>query len=345
MQIVEAVGFLFLPPYVLAVIMPSWRWLLVYLIVGGGLLAAWFAEMSIAPQRYGEEAIGFLFLMPVAVSFGAGTLTRAATLIMAGRGYSRSNVITINALGFTIPMGILGATAAWAAWVSRPPSEACLRATFNIELARGSLAIPAAPIVSIFLESQPGQNDYNFAIPARLRDFCAVSGNGTHAVHASRIWFRLGLAPDMTKMADPNFCALPPAWATTLCSEIAEAKRSRTYESALPYSVSVSSSDAAKAEFGGVASTYEYSLTAPVASSGGIFVRSDSHTPDGNPVTFACRIGKDRKYWCSTSYLWRDGMQLAYEFRTIEANLDEKGERVDAALRGFLEQLLIKNEK
>jgi hypothetical protein len=343
MQIVEAILFSFVPPYVFAVIMPSWRWLLAYCIFGGGLLADWYSE--IATSHYGESAIGLLFLWPAAVSFAAGVLIRTASLTMAARGYSRSSVLTTNVLGFAIPIGVLGANAGWAVWASRPPSVACSSATFEIELARGRLAIPAAPIVSIFLEPQQGQNEYNFAIPPRLRDLCAVTGNGAHLVSASRVWFRLGFAPAMTAMADPKFCASPPAWATALCPEIAKVKQSRTYESVLPYSVSVTTSDAMKAESGGVASTYEYSLTAPAATSASIFVRSGSHTPDGQPLTFICRAGNDQQRLCKTSYPWRDGMQLTYEFKTNEANLGEKGEHVDAMLQGFLEQIIVKHEK
>lgn len=77
---------------------------------------------------------------------------------------------------------------------------------------------------------------------------------------------------------------------------------------------------------------------------GGAFVRSASRTPDGNPLTFACREGSDHKHWCETSYPRRGGIQLAYQFRTDEANIGEKGERVDAALQGFLEKLRGKNE-
>jgi hypothetical protein len=47
---------------------------------------------------------------------------------------------------------------------------------------------------------------------------------------------------------------------------------------------------------------------------------------------------------CTASYPWREGRFLAYEIRTDEANLGEKGKRVDAALQSFLEQLLVKNE-
>jgi hypothetical protein len=81
-----------------------------------------------------------------------------------------------------------------------------------------------------------------------------------------------------------------------------------------------------------------------VPKCGGAFVRSASRTPDGNPLTFACREGSDHKHWCETSYPRRGGIQLAYQFRTDEANIGEKGERVDAALQGFLEKLRGKNE-
>jgi hypothetical protein len=135
--------FLFLAPYAVAVVMPSWRWLLVYAVVVGGLLTAWFAGIATAPMRTGMEGIGLLYIVPIAASTAAGTLIRTATLIMAARG--RSGVVAVSALGLTIPMGILGAIIVWANWESRPPSDTCLRTTFHVELAGGHLAIPARP--------------------------------------------------------------------------------------------------------------------------------------------------------------------------------------------------------
>lgn len=335
--------FLFLAPYAVAVVMPSWRWLLVYAVVVGGLLTAWFAGIATAPTHTGMEGISLLYVVPAATSTAAGTLIRTATLIMAARG--RSGVVAVNALGLTIPMGILGAIIVWASWESLPPSNACLRTTFRVELAGGHLAIPAAPIISIFLGPHPTRHEYNFAIPPSLRDYCALTEIGKHSIRADKISIRPGLAPYMTAMTAPTFCVSPAAWARGICAEIDLARRFRTYESALPYEVVVYSSDAVNAAgVGGSASTYGDSLSTPTPPSGGFFVTTDSRTPDGNLLTFACRNGSDHKYVCTASYLWREGMFLAYEIRTDEAGLGEKGKRVDAALQSFLEQLLVKNE-
>jgi hypothetical protein len=335
--------FLFLAPYAAAVVMPSWRWLLAYAVVVGGVLTVWFAGIATAPTRTGLEGIGLFYIVPIAVSTAAGTLIRTATLIMVVRG--RSGVVAVSAAGLTIPMGILGAIIVWAIWESRPPSDACLRSTFPVELAGGHLSIPAAPIISMFLGPHPTRQEYNFAIPPALREFCALTEIGKHSIRANKISIRPGLAPYMTAMAAPAFCVSPAAWATGLCAEIDLARRFRPYESTLPYEVLVYSSDAETAAgVGGSASTNSNSPSTPTPLSGGVFVMTDSRTPDGNLLTFACRNGSDHKHLCTASYPWREGMFLAYEIRTDEANLSEKGKRVDAALQRFLEQLLVKNE-
>jgi hypothetical protein len=60
--------FLLLAPYAVAVVMPSWRWLLVYAVVVGGLLTAWFAGIATAPMRTGMEVAGLLYIVPIAAS-------------------------------------------------------------------------------------------------------------------------------------------------------------------------------------------------------------------------------------------------------------------------------------
>jgi hypothetical protein len=42
---------LFLAAYALTLVMPSWRWLLVYVVAVGGLLGAWFAAIVTTPPR------------------------------------------------------------------------------------------------------------------------------------------------------------------------------------------------------------------------------------------------------------------------------------------------------
>lgn len=103
-------------PYALAVATPSWRWLLAYVVVVGGWLGYGFISISTAQPRYGEEAIGLVVLLPIAVSSGAGVLVRIVSLLMAARGWSTPLVSRTNLLGFAIPLSVFGSTMAWLAW-------------------------------------------------------------------------------------------------------------------------------------------------------------------------------------------------------------------------------------
>ena len=86
-------------PYALAVATPSWRWLLAYVVVVGGWLAYAFINIITAQPRYGEEAIGLVVILPIAVSSGAGVLVRIVRLVMAARGRSRATESRTNLLG------------------------------------------------------------------------------------------------------------------------------------------------------------------------------------------------------------------------------------------------------
>jgi hypothetical protein len=97
----------FLLPYVLAVAMPSWRWLVVCCVLVGGLLVNGFVGVVMSQEESGEGVLGILLLMGVAVPFGSGALIRAATLIMAARGWARRTVLEAHVLGLALPVGIV----------------------------------------------------------------------------------------------------------------------------------------------------------------------------------------------------------------------------------------------
>ena len=100
-------------PYALAVATPSWRWLLAYVVVVGGWLAYGLISISTTQPRYGEEAIGLVILLPIAVSSAAGVLVRIVSLLMAARGWSKATVSRANLLGFAIPLSVFGSAIAW----------------------------------------------------------------------------------------------------------------------------------------------------------------------------------------------------------------------------------------
>jgi hypothetical protein len=108
MWIIAIAAALFLVPYILAVAMPSRRGLLACGVLVGGLLAYLIVGMVTTKYDYGEaEDTGIALLLSVAVPFGSGVLVRAATLIMAARGWSRRRVLEVHFLGLALPAGIV----------------------------------------------------------------------------------------------------------------------------------------------------------------------------------------------------------------------------------------------
>jgi hypothetical protein len=103
-------------PYALAVATPSWRWLLAYVVGVGGWLAYGFININTVQPRYGEEAIGLIVILPIAVSSVAGVLVRIVSLVMAARGRSKVTVSRTNLLGFGFPLAVFGSSMAWLAW-------------------------------------------------------------------------------------------------------------------------------------------------------------------------------------------------------------------------------------
>jgi hypothetical protein len=89
---------------------------LAYVAVVDGWLAYAFISISTAQPHYGEEAIGLVILLPIAISSGAGVLVRVTSFVMAARGWSKITVSRTNLLGFAIPLSIFGSTIAWLAW-------------------------------------------------------------------------------------------------------------------------------------------------------------------------------------------------------------------------------------
>jgi hypothetical protein len=80
---------LFLVPFALPLLMPSWRWLLVYVSAVTVLLIIWFAiwyNAFITTQtRTGLEAIGLVYILVPAVTTAAGTTVRLLALLIRAR--------------------------------------------------------------------------------------------------------------------------------------------------------------------------------------------------------------------------------------------------------------------
>lgn len=87
---------LFLVPYALALLMPSWKWLLAYAATVALLVAAiWYVTVTAPPTRTGLEGISLAIALSAAVSAAAGTIVRLVTFTAR----ARLVVVTVSVLG------------------------------------------------------------------------------------------------------------------------------------------------------------------------------------------------------------------------------------------------------
>ena len=106
-----------LVPYVLPVIMPTWRWLAGAVIVIGGLLSAlmiddWITR-SHAPHAGPGGAFGVLIASLLTIGFASGVGIRAITLALDSSAVSR---VFISLAGLPLAIAILvlmGASHVW----------------------------------------------------------------------------------------------------------------------------------------------------------------------------------------------------------------------------------------
>jgi hypothetical protein len=97
----------FLPPYVAALAMPSWRWLVAYVLLAP--LAAHFGMRATIEEHNPRALIGLVLLFvltwfPALAGFAAGVLVRCATLVLAARGASLPQRLTVGLLGAALSL-------------------------------------------------------------------------------------------------------------------------------------------------------------------------------------------------------------------------------------------------
>src|ERR1043166_8323302 len=194
---------LLLFPYVIAVLMLSWRWLLgCALIVGGFFTYLWVEHWIVSSTPGYKEgpggAIGIAMVFAATAGFAGGVLVRAASLFVRARG-GLVRAFVVNVLGFPALLGLLAAPAAWDAWRLRPPSPECKEATFNVDVAGLSFALPPAPIFNVYLGRHSASDAYYFGLGPSLRNFCSLNDQGKLRTRATRFWVRFEKSWEMDR--------------------------------------------------------------------------------------------------------------------------------------------------
>jgi hypothetical protein len=327
-------------PYAIAVVMPSWRWLLgVTFVIGGALAALWihtWISFSAPDYRDGgaAEALGLFVGYIITTAFAAGVTIRATTLMLARKGLRLGHVVTICVAGFAIVPAIFVTPSAWNAWKMRSPAEACLNATFNINVATASFSVQATTPFNVYLGRRSNEDAYYFSLNPSLRDFCSVTDNGKQPIKATNISLPFN---QYHRRNVPAICAGPvPNWAKTYCAARGSATSAQYDAIDFPLDVHVFAPDGVTmGEFGGSHSTYADSMRPSSWPNAPLFIETETMTPDQHPLTFECRENGNG-YWCKTSYPWHDGANLNFSFRSGREDVAARGSRVDAETRKFL---------
>jgi hypothetical protein len=340
-------------PYVLAAIMPTWRWLLgCALLIGGGCGYLWI-EHILATHRPGYhegagDVLGLALFFVATTSFACGVGVRAVSLFVWWRG-RRKRAFWVCVFGIAVPFAVMAAPEALRAWQQRPAPARCTERGIPIEIGQQRLNIPVAPLFSVHRGASVVRDSYYMFSPAHVRDLCARTEDGARRVHATNlairfdpIWqWKSNVCGQPSPSAPVGFSPHDPLpWAAKVCAAIAPAAVLHMDPTDFPLSAFVYSLPEVKlGEFMGssTGSTYRDSQDPPRVGRDDTYTITDIVTAGGDPLTFACRLQSDGTHWCTTSYPWSNGTHLHYAFRTRE-DIAAKGKRVDETTRAFLSQ-------
>ena len=323
-------------PYAMAVLMPTWRWLVALTtIVGGALAILWLQDWIVTSNPpYHEGAgggLGRIFALIVTAAFVIGVIIRGLSFILRALGMRLRTIAAICIAGFAIVPAFFVVPAAGDAWKRWPPSEACVNATFKVKVADLAFAIPATSMFYIYLGRTSASEGYILGLKSSLRDFCGLNDNGRRTVTATHIELQLR----NYALATPAICTgAIPDWARTYCSAHDAAKRGSEDDIDFPLDIRVFAPG--QTNSGGDLLQHPNQMPAP--PSGHVFIKSAASI-SGEPLTFDCHPNGSA-YWCSTSYPWRDGARLDYHFRSGLDDASARGGRIDAETRKFLGGLI-----
>ena len=360
-------------PFIIALKMPGWRSVLAFAVIGCGAAALVLVDIA------GDGSLGAALLLPFvwawAIGVAGGVATRAVMLSLkvAREGHSllRIGVVT---LGFAaLPSVVYGLL--WQhAWKRRLPSEACLRAEFDIELAGTLYRLPAAPMFAVYTDRR-GTDAYYLNINSFLREFCGKAKASSGPVRTTAVSLRFD---EMQRSGQPlvlSFCRAWEEvrwWAEELC-------RPRMNLDALHWPINAVVYSAAGYDHrhmlasGAPHTTRDRFLEAwakaeangnpPAVERVGPFERFDFHerhpysflvasadgadawlTPSGEPHTFFCpgstHEGRPTgTAGCSTDYQLHGDLWITYQFRSRSAEIGTTAMAVDRKLRSMLSDL------
>lgn len=214
----------------LASLARSWRTLAVAAAAASGGFVAAFALGDLilgdggVPMSYLAVLVYVspfaLFVLSVSAAFGV--ITRGVGLALRRAGGKPSLLGTSSIVGFIVlNVVFVSLFVALPTYIQRPLSEACLGATFKIEVGGRVLAVPSAPYV--FARRSPTAGDnfvYSLDSNAQVRELCERTNNGAAVLQATSVALHVGWGDDLIALW-PSYCRRRdlPGWDQEICRQ------------------------------------------------------------------------------------------------------------------------------
>lgn len=332
-------------PYAIAILMPSWRVLLGYAIILGGLFGYFWIDYWLESHGPGFNlhaggVISLGLIGAATLGFVTGVAARSVTLLAAKLGRPRAVILlSVHILAFPFAAAIVAAPGLWHEWKYRPVSASCSGAIFEVRIGGNRLALPVAPFLTVYQRSSPPYDAYYFRNPSTLRAFCAISENGKRPVRVAVAEVSLQNA----WMSDSYCTKHAEGWAKRPCAAIAARNHDHFNTTNFPNRLDVFSSAEKPRGFSIGGSTYdEWRGRSPPIVPGTSYATTDFKTETGTPLTFACApLGTSGRQWCATTYRWRDDASIHYDFTATPQTIVKTGLQVDATVKAFLDERTI----
>jgi hypothetical protein len=333
-------GYVLAPAAVLFAIpcLLPWRWLCGYaLVAAAGLGFLWHDHLAYrgAGNGLAEAMAGAVLFFMTAGAIG-GVLAR---LVMLGL---RAWGVRWRFAWLPAPI-MLALLVAWP-WMAqryhefrwRPPSAACLSASYRVEIAGATLRLPLAPIFTVFGD-RDRKEVYNFSLPMKARDFCDLTGTGrdTAPMRLLMIDFQRNLPRDGDRWP-PQLCDAmrERAWLARLCAAPVDVNAEH-----LPLEITIEAARDARSSLGALyrrASVTSAPTEEPIKDGTAWRLRAAG----GAPVAVICHDYAYNLASCQAVFEPRPGLAALFQFSSAHDKVATKTLVVQARVADIVTDLL-----
>lgn len=321
------------PFFVIAVFLSA-RWLALYAVVASaGLAWAWWDHLSHGGGNGLAAAFAGIILLFATAALIAGVLVRISVQASRARGVSwRLAYLPVPAV-LALLLASPWLAHSYGEFKRRPPSDACLAATHQLELGGVVLRVPTAPVFTVF-RTDERREIYNLGINARTRAFCDLAAART---------------PMRIRLLHLEFTRTLPSenrpWPAPVCGAVRERDwlhrfcRGRVKEAKAQYPTEITFVASAERKYGGVSADLRALLDRadPVEEPSPERIADAEafrlSAADGAPIAVRCRHYGDVLASCLAAYDPVSGLSATFQFTAGRTKIPAKAKAMQAKVR------------